>query len=198
MARRPARAPITSISTHGWSGGCGARAAAQSISSTTSGARVGKCHPVSMSLALREDRYIGDPVVAVVDNLLPDNDDIRRRVAERAHADGADAHSLLSAIGRDCIGALQFLPDGAAPGAAGAIDGRAASDQEIAAILGNLASNPLGIGPDQDFSRGRARKDSAALLERQVARASWHDRNYAHYQAADREVAERNRPDWQR
>lgn len=73
--------------------------------------------PVSVSLPLREDRYIGDPVVAVFDNLLPDNDDIRRRVAERAHADGADAYSLLSAIGRDCIGALQFLPDSAAPGA---------------------------------------------------------------------------------
>jgi serine/threonine-protein kinase HipA len=26
-----------------------------------------------VSLPLREDRYIGDPVVAVFDNLLPDN-----------------------------------------------------------------------------------------------------------------------------
>ncbi len=68
--------------------------------------------PVSVSLPLREDRYIGDPVIAVFDNLLPDNDDIRRRVAERAHADGSDAYSLLSAIGRDCVGALQFLPEG--------------------------------------------------------------------------------------
>jgi serine/threonine-protein kinase HipA len=33
--------------------------------------------PVSVSLPLREDRYIGDPVVAVFDNLLPDNDDKR-------------------------------------------------------------------------------------------------------------------------
>jgi serine/threonine-protein kinase HipA len=44
--------------------------------------------PVSVSLPLREDRYIGDPVLAVFDNLLPDNDDIRRRVAERSHAGG--------------------------------------------------------------------------------------------------------------
>ncbi|WP_439399770.1 HipA N-terminal domain-containing protein [Bradyrhizobium sp. PMVTL-01] len=121
--------------------------------------------PVSVSLPLREDRYIGDPVVAVFDNLLPDNDDIRRRVAERAHADGADAYSLLSAIGRDCIGALQFLPDGPAPGAAGTSDGRAASGQEIAAILGNLANNPLGIGPDQDFRISLAgAKEKTALL----------------------------------
>ena len=32
---------------------------------------------VSLSLPLREDRYVGDPVIAVFDNLLPDNDDIR-------------------------------------------------------------------------------------------------------------------------
>ena len=29
-------------------------------------------------LALREDRYIGAPVVAVFDNLLPDNQGIRK------------------------------------------------------------------------------------------------------------------------
>ncbi len=107
--------------------------------------------PVSVSLPLREDRYVGDPVVAVFDNLLPDNDDTRRRIAERAQAGGADAYSLLGAIGRDCVGALQFLPDGEATGGAGAIDARSISDDEIAAIVGNLARNPLGIGGDQDF-----------------------------------------------
>jgi HipA-like protein len=35
--------------------------------------------PVSLSLPLREDRFIGDPVIAVFDNLLPDNQGIRRR-----------------------------------------------------------------------------------------------------------------------
>src|SRR5215469_5064082 len=55
--------------------------------------------PVSLSLPLREDRYTGDPVIAVFENLLPDNDDIRRRLAERARADGSDAYSLLAAIG---------------------------------------------------------------------------------------------------
>ena len=107
--------------------------------------------PVSVSLPLREDRYIGDPVLAVFENLLPDNDDIRRRVAERSQADGPDTYSLLSAIGRDCVGALQFLPEGMAPATAGAIDGRAVDDKEIAAMVSNLARNPLGIGPDQEF-----------------------------------------------
>jgi serine/threonine-protein kinase HipA len=107
--------------------------------------------PVSISLPLREDRYTGDAVLAVFDNLLPDSDDIRRRVAERSGAGGADAYNLLAAIGRDCVGALQFLPEGVDPGKAGAIDARAVDDKEIAETVSNLARNPLGIGTDQEF-----------------------------------------------
>ena len=68
--------------------------------------------PVSLSLPLREDRYIGDPVIAVFDNLLPDSDAIRRRLADRVHADGADAYSLLAKIGRDCVGASSSVRGG--------------------------------------------------------------------------------------
>lgn len=106
--------------------------------------------PVSLSLPLREDRFVGDPVFAVFDNLLPDNADIRRRVAEKMGAAGNDAHSLLAAIGRDCVGALQFLPAGQAVPEA-AIEGRKVSDTEIAAIIANLARSPLGLGDDEDF-----------------------------------------------
>jgi len=121
--------------------------------------------PVSLSLPLREDRYIGEPVLAVLENLLPDNDDTRRRVAERAQADGSDACSLLSAIGRDCVGALQFLPEGTDPGKAGAIDARAVDDKEVAAIVGDLARNPLGIGDDREFRISLAgAQDKTALL----------------------------------
>jgi serine/threonine-protein kinase HipA len=126
--------------------------------------------PVSVSLPLREDRYIGEPVLAVFENLLPDNDDIRRRVAEHSQADGSDAYSLLSAIGRDCVGALQFLPEGTAPGNAGAIDARAADDKEIAAIVSNLAPNPLGIGPDREF------RISLAGAQEKTALLYWKDK----------------------
>ncbi len=128
--------------------------------------------PVSVSLPLREDRYIGDPVLAVFENLLPDNDDIRRRVAERSQADGSDTYSLLSAIGRDCVGALQFLPEGMAPATAGAIDGRAVDDKEIAAMVSNLARNPLGIGPDQEF------RISLAGMQEKTALLYWKDKWY--------------------
>ncbi|HEX4266472.1 MAG TPA: type II toxin-antitoxin system HipA family toxin [Steroidobacteraceae bacterium] len=104
--------------------------------------------PVSLSLPLREDRYIGDPVIAVLDNLLPDNDDIRRRLAERTHANGYDAYSLLAAIGRDCVGALQFLPEGVDAGEPGAVNAQAVTDREIAERLNGLTRNPLGISDD--------------------------------------------------
>lgn len=121
--------------------------------------------PVSLSLPLREDRYIGDPVIAVFDNLLPDNEDIRRRVAARSDAHGIDPYSLLTAIGRDCVGALQFLPEGKDPGQAGEIDALQISDAEIADRLVNLANAPLGIGDDPGFRISIAGvQDKTALL----------------------------------
>ena len=107
--------------------------------------------PVSLSLPLREDHYVGNPVIAVFDNLLPDNDDIRRRIASRSEADGIDPYSLLAAIGRDCTGALQFLPDGVEPGKAGEINAKPISDADIANRLSNLATAPLGLGEDKEF-----------------------------------------------
>ena len=68
--------------------------------------------PVSLSLPLREDAYKGERVVSVFENLLPDSEILRRRVAEKVGAKGIDAYSLLSQIGRDCVGALQFVNQG--------------------------------------------------------------------------------------
>ena len=107
--------------------------------------------PASLSLPLRKDRYVGAPVVAVFDNLLPDNDDIRRRVAERAHAEGIDAYSLLAAIGHDCVGALQFLHSEDNHNPVGAMAGVPVSDEEIEHILLNLAATPLGVTAQEDF-----------------------------------------------
>jgi serine/threonine-protein kinase HipA len=107
--------------------------------------------PVSLSLPLQEAAYTGAPVRAVFENLLPDNDELRRRIAARAHAEGTDAYSLLSAIGHDCVGALQFLPPEREPGPAGAVNGTAIGSDEIAEILDHLATTPLGITEDEDF-----------------------------------------------
>ena len=107
--------------------------------------------PVSLSLPLDTRRYTGAPVTAVFDNLLPDNQDIRRRVAGRVGADGDDAYSLLAAVGRDCVGALQFLPEDEKPAPTGPIDAEPLGDDAITSILRNLGRAPLGLEPDDGF-----------------------------------------------
>lgn len=107
--------------------------------------------PVSLSLPIREQPYVGAPVLAVFENLLPDDDSLRRQIAARAHAEGTDAYSLLGAIGHDCVGALQFLPPDVQPTPAGAIDAVPVNERGIGIILDNLATAPLGITEDESF-----------------------------------------------
>src|SRR4051812_6993896 len=100
--------------------------------------------PVSLSMPLREDAYRGATVVAVFENLLPDSEGLRRRVAEKTGAVGSDAYSLLSQIGRDCVGALQFIPDDDHDGhdhphdATSCIEGEEVGDEAIEILLKNL------------------------------------------------------------
>ena len=126
--------------------------------------------PVSLSLPLREDRFVGDPVVAVFDSLLPDDEQIRRRLAERVRAEGYDAYSLLAAVGRDCVGALQFLPDGDAPGPVGGLSGRPITDTEIADILRDLKRTPLGVDESEEF------RISLAGAQEKTALLYWQDK----------------------
>ena len=72
--------------------------------------------PISRQLPLMGGFQSGAHVNAVFENLLPDNTDLRRRIAERTEARSDRPHDLLAAIGRDCIGAMQFLPRGGDPG----------------------------------------------------------------------------------
>lgn len=123
--------------------------------------------PVSLSLPLQENRYSGAPVMAVFDNLLPDSDVIRRRVAERVGAEGVDAFSLLSQIGRDCIGALQFLPDGQEPQPMSELTGELVDEVQIGAILSGLDLAPLGIRSENDFRISVAgAQEKTALLRK--------------------------------
>jgi serine/threonine-protein kinase HipA len=124
--------------------------------------------PVSLSLPLREDAYRGAPVAAVFENLLPDSDALRQRVAEKVGAPGTDAYSLLSVIGRDCVGALQFVPEGTEPRNVSGITGEPVSDEAIEKLLNNLARAPLGLDRDQDFRISVAgAQEKTALL--------WHE-----------------------
>lgn len=112
-----------------------------------------RAYPVSLSLPLREDAFRGAPVIAVFENLLPDSESLRSRVAEKVGADGTDAYSLLAQIGRDCVGALQFFPEDIDINFSNlnAIEGEEIGEEEIEKILNNLARVPLGLDRDHDF-----------------------------------------------
>ena len=128
--------------------------------------------PLSLSLPVREQLYIGPPVVAVFENLLPDSDRLRHQIAARVRAEGTDAYSLLAAIGHDCAGALQFLPRDSQPAPAGAIDATPVSEGEIASLLDNLATAPLGITEDEGF------RISIAGAQEKTALLRWNGRWY--------------------
>ena len=122
---------------------------------------------ISLSLPLTPMAYRGAEVAAVFDNLLPDRDSVRRRVADRMGASGVDYYSLLEAIGRDCVGAMQFLPEGdSEPGGANA-RGDAVSDAQVEAMLADLARAPLGVDREQEFRISIAgAQEKTALLRK--------------------------------
>lgn len=57
----------------------------------------------------------GEVVRSFFDNLLPDNDAIRRRLQEKFGTRDPGTFALLAAIGHDCVGAVQLLPPGEPP-----------------------------------------------------------------------------------
>jgi len=72
--------------------------------------------PLSLSLPITLDNapIKGALVDWYFDNLLPDSNLIRRRLQARFHTPSS-AFDLLSAIGRDCVGAIQLLSPGETP-----------------------------------------------------------------------------------
>lgn len=107
--------------------------------------------PVSRQLPLMAGAQSGAHVNAVFENLLPDDTDLRRRIAERTEARSDQPHDLLTAIGRDCIGAMQFLARGTDPGDPFQIEGAPQTEAMIAATIRNLATSPLGMRSGDTF-----------------------------------------------
>ncbi len=75
-----------------------------------------RSRPLSLSLPITADlRVEGDVVRNYFDNLLPDSDVIRKRIRARFGVKKSGAFALLQEIGRDCVGAVQLLRQGAMP-----------------------------------------------------------------------------------
>jgi serine/threonine-protein kinase HipA len=108
---------------------------------------------LSLSLPFTADlEHRGDAVTYYFENLLPDSADIRRRLRRRFHTRSDDAFDLLTAIGRDCVGAVQLLPPGAVPEGWDRVDAEPIRDRDVEAILASVTSDaPLGQGDEDDL-----------------------------------------------
>lgn len=73
--------------------------------------------PLSLSLPFGAPGVplTGDVVDSYFDNLLPNSDQIRKRIAARFKTGSTDVFDLLQAIGRDCVGAVQLLGEDEQP-----------------------------------------------------------------------------------
>ncbi|MGF6853437.1 type II toxin-antitoxin system HipA family toxin [Paraburkholderia sp. CI3] len=128
--------------------------------------------PLSLSLPFTPGNmtHKGPRVLNYFDNLLPDSDVIRKRIAQRYRTETLDAFDLLQAIGRDCVGAVQLLAEDDAPAGVQRIEGTPLSDDDIEALLAQTVGKPTLGAPDEsdDFRISLAgAQEKTALL--------WHD-----------------------
>ncbi len=127
--------------------------------------------PLSLSLpaGLGSSALSGNAVESWFDNLLPDNDAIRRRAQARFQAASTSAFDLLAAIGRDCAGAVQLLPPDQVPSGIDRIEARPLSNEEIGQRLRAVTAMPApgSLGPEADelrLSVAGAQEKTAFLL----------------------------------
>lgn len=129
----------------------------------------GAGRPLSLSLPFGvDDRPIkGAAVENYFDNLLPDSASIRKRLAARfLRAESDRAFDLLAAVGRDCVGVLQLLPDGEEPVGHDQIQGDVLDEARVEAHLIRSAGGDGRLwdeGDDLRISLAGAQEKTALL-----------------------------------
>ncbi|MDN5744296.1 MAG: type II toxin-antitoxin system HipA family toxin [Nocardioidaceae bacterium] len=78
--------------------------------------------PLSLSMPKHALEYDGAAVNHWFDNLLPDDDEVRRRWATDFEAASPSPFNLLASMGIDCAGAVQVVPTGVVPDQTGALE----------------------------------------------------------------------------
>ena len=115
---------------------------------------VGRPLSLSLPFGLGDEPVKGPAVEHYFDNLMPDSPALRKRVAERFRTGSVEPFDLLGAIGRDCVGALQFLPEGAEPEGHDRVDGVELDEEAIERhLLEVVTPGRFGAAraPDDDF-----------------------------------------------
>lgn len=130
--------------------------------------------PVSLSMPLQYQAHSGELAYNFFDNLLPDNKQIRDRIQARFKAPTSHPFDLLSAIGMDCVGAIQIAPEDVPLQDVHRIEGEPLSAPQIANILRNYRTAPLGMadenGDEFRISIAGAQEKTALLWKE----GAWH------------------------
>lgn len=128
--------------------------------------------PLSLSLPLINQSFEGEKAYNFFDNLLPDSPLIRARLQKRFRTMSTRPFDLLSAIGRDCIGAIELLEDPEKSIWEKKIEGQALNSKAMNQLLKGYHSSPLGMGEDHpDFRISIAgAQEKTALL--------WHQKKW--------------------
>ncbi len=111
--------------------------------------------PLSLSMPITSHgEHRGDVVANYFDNLLPDSDAIRLRLRTRYATKSTHAFDLLTAIGRDCVGAVQLLPPAMEPLGWDRVASEPMDEAAVARAL-RTASSDIALGQQdnhgQDF-----------------------------------------------
>jgi serine/threonine-protein kinase HipA len=108
----------------------------------------GASRPLSLSMPLRpaNEPYRGTVVRAWFDNLLPDSKPIRDRLARRFGTGSSTPFDLLAQAGRDCVGAVQIVPEDEQPGDVHRITGRPLNDAEVEQVLRDSLTPGAALG----------------------------------------------------
>lgn len=111
--------------------------------------------PLSLSLpfGVGDTPLKGEQVANYFDNLLPDSQDIRRRIATRFRTNTMQTFDLLQAVGRDCVGAVQLLGENDAPTSIEKIEGTPLSESDIERWLRETTSSSIGADNEEDDFR---------------------------------------------
>lgn len=112
-------------------------------------------------------------VAAYFDNLLPDNEAIRRRIAARFRVADLEPFNLLAEIGRDCVGALQLLPSDAPAPQVRRIDAEPLDDPGVERELDRALTPDRYADQDEDEFRISiaGAQEKTALMRHQ---GRWH------------------------
>jgi len=114
---------------------------------------------LSSSLPVSERRYTQGIVRPFIDGLLPEGES-RKSIARDVGVRADDTYGLIRELGRDCAGAVVIQPaDEPAPPTPTTVTAEALTPDDVATLVSNLRSAPLGAG-------GRVRISLAGVQEK--------------------------------